>query len=130
MISLKLNEFLLQNNLNSNEKLIKSQMLLESNEFELFLMFDPSKCLILLENLSFNCYDPNMCVLFSHLASQYNYKNIANQALRTFLKVNFNSFPKQEGFHPLQTSFLTSKKDKFNIIVIIFFLKFLLIGNC
>jgi len=88
---------------------MKSHLLLETNRFEFFLMIDPTKCLILLQNQSINCLDPNICVFFSQLASQYNCKSIANQALRSYLKVVLTDNSKNENFQAMDNQFLTSK---------------------
>ena len=81
-------------------------MLLETSQFEFFLMYEPDKCMILLENQTFYSYDPNICVVFSHLAEQYGNKNIGNQALRTFLKAKFQKEKNNEG---IDRNFLSSK---------------------
>lgn len=81
--------------------------MLEADRFEFFLMSDPSKCLILLENLAFTCYDPNICILFSHLASQYGIKHISIQALRTYLKIILNGSQDGNVFYQMEISLLS-----------------------
>lgn len=73
------------------EKLEKMKLLLETHKFELYLLSNSGECSFLLENNENKEADPIIWVCYSHLAKQYNQKNLSTQALRKYLKACFDN---------------------------------------